>query len=395
MKLILSAFITTVIFIPGIASAGSTPRWVFLGIVVFSVLLFLRITKTTISHIFLYLFMAYAAVSFAWTTVEFDAMNYYWHFIVLAGVFVIGAEIKDIKPVLIGCALGLILNSAATILQVLGWAEFQQVAPPGGLFMNKNVGAELSALVLVGVVSERIWWAIPGILPSIYFPWARGSLLAIAVVAVGYVGARFPKTITMVVMLCCGIIALRFIILNDSSIDQRVGIWLDTINGLSFWGNGIGSFYSKYPLFAVYTDTLKERPDHAHNDLLEIVYELGVGAVFAVAFLWSVFRVKAPTERAIILAFCVISCFGFPLYMPATAAIFFFASGCAAGSCPDLWDHRYAWRGLLHLWMVGFSQRRDCPKQAGPRGEDLPAGLSRQGCTIISGYSEQNSGYQP
>lgn len=386
------SFIFTVLFLPGIASAATTPRWAFLSVVVFLCLLFIKTTRITLSHILVVLFVLYCGMSLAWTPVIPDGVQALWKGIVLAGLFWLAAEVKSIRPVLIGAALGLTINSGVVIAQTLGWHRLPEIVSPGGLFMNKNMGAEIAVMVLVGVVAERLWWTIPGLLPSVFLPDARGALVALGAVVLAWIGGLFPRAVTIVCALIAASIGGYFILHYDSSVAQRFSIWFDTIAGFGFWGNGIGSFYSEYPHFATRVDTLLERPDHAHNDLLELIYELGLGASIAVAFFVSCYRTRAATERSILLAFFVEGCFSFSLHMPATAALFCFAAGRLAGAGPSLRDDIHAGRNSIRARLVVLSELCNGHRQSEKGGQDIPAGIPHPECPCLPDHGIQTAG---
>jgi len=356
MPLGIATFIFTILFWPGLAAAATTPRWAFLSVVVFVILQFARTSKITASHVLLCLFMGYALLSFLWTPIIYDAVNIYWKFVMLAALFWLGAEIKDFRPVVVGAALGLWVNSGVVIAQVRGWGAWPQLMVPGGLFMNKDLNGEIAVMVLAAAIGYRIWWVIPGVLPSFILPYSRGSYVAGGVIALSWVGRRFPRLSTLLVALGAAVVAGYFILRHDSSVAQRVHMWLDAYPGLKLWGNGIGSFYALYPRFATRLDTLVERPEHAHNDLVDLTFELGIGVLLAIAFFVSCYRHKLAAERSVLLAFFVIGCFSFPLYMPATAAFFALAAGRLAGAGPALRDDLARWRSEVCARLVGLQR---------------------------------------
>lgn len=384
----LLSFVFSVIYSPGIASAATTPKWAFLSIAVPVAILLRRTSKVTLAHVLIASLVLYAIVSLAWTTVFFDGINVTWKLILFTGLVWIGAEVKSIRSMLVGASLALWINSIVVIAQVHGWHGIPEVVSPGGLFLNKNMGAEFAVLILVGLICERIWWPIPGLMPSIIYVMfpngpARGAWLALGIVCIGWVGSKFPRIVTVLLGLGLTAIAGHYILSYDSSVSQRMDIWADTVSGFKTWGNGIGSFYVDYPHYATHMDTLKERPDHAHNDFLELVFELGIGSLLAVAFFLSVYRVRLATERSIVLAFLVESCFGFPLAMPATFAAFAFSAGRLAGAGPSLRDDLVRGRDLLRAWLVGIAKFCRGDDQPEKRRTDFSAGISDQKCPVV------------
>ncbi len=115
---------------------------------------------------------------------------------------------------------------------------------------------------------------------------------------------------------------------------ERVGVWLDTIRGFTLLGNGVGSFEITYPLKAIHIDTSLARPQHAHNDLLELVFELGVGVLILIPMFWNILKVKTD-EKAILCSIFVISLFSFPLYVPVIGFIWLLFSGHIARNGSD------------------------------------------------------------
>lgn len=59
---------------------------------------------------------------------------------------------------------------------------------------------------------------------------------------------------------------------------------------------------------------------HLHNDWLQLIYELGIVGLIPMAVLLAV-------PSAFAAALVVIGCFGFPLHMPASAALSAFVVG--------------------------------------------------------------------
>ena len=68
---------------------------------------------------------------------------------------------------------------------------------------------------------------------------------------------------------------------------------------------------------------------HAHNDYLELVYELGaVGAVLGALFAWELWG-PLNSARLVLIVFAVEACFAFPSHLPATLAIAALVAGHA------------------------------------------------------------------
>lgn len=337
------AFVFSVLFLPGISSPSVSVKWSFLALVVPLYLFLVRDIRIAVSHIFLGCILLYAAVSFMWSTVGYDFLLQYSHLLMIVGLFIIGSSLKSLRPLLIGTSIGLGINSVFVVLQFYSINLVQQATSPAGLFMNKNLLAEFAALVLVGLLYEKMWWWTIPVLPCLVFTEARGAILAIVV------GIVLKLRRSAVILSSMAAIGLLYGLLNyDASMAQRIEIWWDTFSNLTWFGHGWGQFYSTYPEHAANMDTLLARPEHAHNDLMEMIYELGIGSVFIVGFIVSLWRSRLSTELAILAAFMVEALFGFPFYIPTTAAVFAIVAGRLCGAGPSLCDDFYACRMAVH-----------------------------------------------
>lgn len=345
-------FLIAAAYWPGISGAANAPRWALVSVAV--PFLFPDRVRLTTGHVALILLVVWAALSLAWSPQPLDAIPALWVLVLVLGAFCIGGELQSLRPVYIGMALGLGVNSVAAIAQEFyGWAGVAQFSVPAGLFVNPIMLGELSALVIVALVAERIWWAIPFIVPSIVLAGARGPALALIL---GLVFVARNKAVTVLLLVSIAIAPL-VIAHRPDSIAERFAIWRDTIDGMTLKGSGIGSFYSTYPATATRTDTLKSRPKHAHNDLLELAYELGLlGLLGVVAFALALCRGVARTEQSVLVAFFVCAMFGFPAHMPATAFLAALAAGRVCGTGPVLRDDIARWRILLRARHQGTDQ---------------------------------------
>ena len=157
-----------------------------------------------------------------------------------------------------------------------------------------------------------------------------------------------------------------------------MSIWRDTIRGMQWFGNGLGQYYITFPHYSILLDTLLARPEHVHNDYLEIVYEFGLGSVFVLVFGWSISRSSLPAERAMAMAFAVEAFLAFPLYMPTTAAVFALVAGRLAVSGPSLRDDLIAGRMALRNRMERIAKfcRGGVPYPVG--GRPVSSGIPHQ-----------------
>lgn len=347
-------FLTAAIFTPTLADGASSPKWAFLAAVVGVGVFFMPRQVVTLGHVLGGALLLWCGATLFWTPVFFDGAHAAAHAVVLAGLFCLGSQVLCLRSLLIGAALGLALNSAVVVAQVYFNFPWTQTAAPGGLFVNRNLGAEAAALVLVGAIAYRLWWVIPALAPTLYLQSSRGATVAIAVALLAglYPYARRFVAGTLAVAV---IAAALVVILNgtDSSTTERFAIWRDTLDGMTLWGNGLGSFYGLYPSHATRLDVLAQRPEHAHMDTLEMVYEIGAGALLFAVFVGFAFRQQHTAGRMILVAFLVEGVFSFPLHNPFTGAVFTVVAGFMYGGQPPFRSDVAAGRAILRRWLVG------------------------------------------
>jgi O-antigen ligase len=158
--------------------------------------------------------------------------------------------------------------------------------------------------------------------------WGQSRLLAV-LIAVGLV---------------CGAAATHFDVASASSNIERLGIWGDTVSGMKLAGHGLGAFYTDFAGHAPNVDLLRSRPFHAHNDFLEIAYEIGPGIVLFLGLIAFALGGSSIIERAILSAFIMEAAVDMPLRYPATL---FLASIVLGRLCADrrlLRHHIACWR---------------------------------------------------
>jgi hypothetical protein len=312
----------------------------------------LKPARVTLSSILLLVCLAYATLSFLWAPFHYEFLYGYSHLLLLAGAFLVGASIQSLRPVLIGSAVGLGINSLFVCIQLYGWSIVPQVASPAGLFMNKNLLAEFSVLILLGLFYERLWlWIIP-VLPCVILTSGRGALVALVA---GLLLALPLWLGWMIAIVGVGAGISYSFFATDPSMLQRFDIWMDTLQSLTWFGHGWGQFYITFPQFATHMDTLLQRPEHAHSDILELIYEIGLGIILIVAFVASLWRNKLIPEQAILLGFLVEGLFGFPLYIPTTAVVFAIVAGRLSTAGPSLCADFNAGRDSLRIRMAALT----------------------------------------
>jgi hypothetical protein len=241
-------------------------------------------------------------------------------------------------------------------------AAFGVVIP--ALLFGLTLSGSRSAVILGSIALIA---AVPVLLGPEIAKWGKNRALAVAaVMAIGIIPLMGGLGLTAILT--------RFAT-QDVAEDLRWVIaaetWRGILNYLPF-GAGVGTFPRVYPLLESASSLVPEFVNRAHNDLLETLFEGGVGSlVLLLAFLvWffitmrhSLFRdleVVGRQARAgvIVIALLLVhSLWDYPLRTIALETLFAFcvALQFTPPSIPE--DHRSAWWQRL-IWKQGGRRRR-------------------------------------
>ena len=361
-------------YCPFIEGAATTPRWLLLALVVpitlFVTYLAGRTVPMTVAHRVGAIFIGWACLSLLWTETPYDSVDALWPLLLLAGCFALGSMIEDSAPLIEGMAWGVGISSALVLVEYASgnypfgwtigkWLNIPAFTPYAGLFGNKNYLAEAAALVLVGLCTRqwgapaRIWspvrfWALVAcVVPSLAITGSRSALMAIAVVLVV---SSWRSRIRWAVV--GGVMFLGFVVFlvfpGSASVVDRWHIWADAFRGMNLIGHGLGSFGGTISQFMHDLDPMAVCNVYAHNELVQISYELGEpGLIVALAFVFEV-MFSYRSERFIVLAFLVEAFSGFPSHLPITGALAAAMAGCAARDLPRICIPSYLGGGGLH-----------------------------------------------
>jgi hypothetical protein len=347
----------TLLYLPFIYASATSPRWAFLAIsLVCLIAVSYRKVNFTLLHLFGLLFICWSTLSLIWTSNIYDGIDALIKFVILGLAFVVGSYLHSLKQLFVGLAIGITVSS---ILVLFGFS--------GGLFVNFNILAETALIVAVGLWIYKKYLYLIGILPSIIFSFSRAALLVGSIFFTCWLWKRSKLysicLIVGIVIISVGLFnygelfgtaRLRF---RLETIDERFILWFDTIKGLNLLGNGLGSYFTSYPALTNSIDTLLFRPKFAHNDLLQIVFELGlIGGLLALLICWKVFSSKQ-NEKYVFAAFVGISIFSFPLYLPVTAFIAAIVCGYIAARSVDIQLSFINGRILLCNWYEAWQRR--------------------------------------
>jgi hypothetical protein len=364
------SFLLPVAFLPYLEDSpdADVPRYALLALLACGAL-WLPV-KLRAEHWLGMAFTAWAAVSLAWTADIYDGIGMLLKLAVLAGIFLIGAGLPTLKPIWIGLGSGFAVNSLFAIAQHYGYEPVLEGPGPAGLFINKNYLAEPAVLVLVALLAYRLRWLALPVLPCVVLPPSRGAWLALAMAGVGVVWTKSRIAAALLAFAGALVIAVLLYRMHDYPAQERLEIWYETIAGMTPFGNGFGSFYVDFPEHALLFNNLAERATHAHNDYLELTFELGPGALIYLAFLGMALQGPFCPEKLVLIAFMTEECFGFPLYFPIPAALAAIAAGRLARERVPLRIGAYLRgmriQGRREAWRRTFAS--GCHAHAGARG---------------------------
>lgn len=319
------------IHIPGLIGASVGTSY-FLLMIVMPLLIYNIRIELTLRHFWALIFVCYATLSLFWTFSFKIGLFHLIQIIVLAMVFYYGSYLNDLTSIVQGFALGIGVSAIIAIFQVFGHEPVYAVklpsGAPAGLFVNPNMFSEASAILLVALIVLKQWWWTIVTLPGIALAHSRAALMALAVCGLIYMWNRSKSFVLLMTP-----VLILFVIgayynnhFDVSSLQERLQIWVDTIRGLSLFGQGVGSFEVLMPKYAHYLDTVKVVPKYAHNDFLHLIFEFGIGFLFLIPLITYTFKSNA-NERYVLFAAGVIGFFSFPFHVPVSAFLIVLFAG--------------------------------------------------------------------
>jgi hypothetical protein len=302
---------------------------------------------------------------------------------VLAGLFVLGMRTGDLRGIFWGLTAGLGLNLAFVIAQLANPSFMLQAAPPAGLLVNKNLLAEFAALGLVAAIAVRFWPLILTSAPILVLTSCRGAILALWVaLACGiWPKARWAAVAMLVLPAGLGLWGLTSgaIPENDhSSTWQRLRVYQDTLASSALLGHGTASFYHYFPRINTLGDAWTSRPEHTHNEFLEIGFEQGVLGFLLLAPVAFAARAKHPL-RLVLVAGAVIALVAFPFRIPTTGAALAFLAGWLYVRAPALGHRVHGRRGALDVG-ISPSHARAGVGTPSPGAGGVPTGADHPPC---------------
>ncbi len=356
------AFLAMVAFWPWWESGGLIPRWAILAIGAPIAVLVLDIRMTPLHWAGLAL-LGWSATTVLWTPVPLAGIGELAKLLIFAACFMVAAETDDLRPTYLAIIAGVAVSGGIAIAQFLGYEGVQSLNGPAGTFINRNYLAEMGLLALIPALYLRQYWALPLVLIAAFQPMSRGVILAAGAALVVWVWTRSRAVAGLMGL---GVVAMLLMPLphsltDNSSLTERLGVWKATVEHLTWFGYGTGSYYVEFPTFMPHPVLVHNRPAHAHNEILNAASEIGLPGVLALLLFFGIgLRYTAEMERLVLVASLVIGLFSFPLHLPASGFVVAVVAGSAAhrwrlvrgsesvgGATKRHWLAR-AWAGIRH-----------------------------------------------
>jgi hypothetical protein len=347
----LFSFAVCIAFIPFTSGGATVPRWAVMGL---APMLISGHSRFKAAHLFGVLLLTYCVGSLFWSANPIDGLGFLAQLGLYVAVFMLGGRF-NLRPALIGLSIGLIPCGIATLVQHY-WNQhlfLAYVTPDAGTFINCDIAAEVAALVFIGVLAERMWWAIPILLPMLIYPHSRTAWIAMVGAGLFAIWRR-DKFIAYCLLIIgvCVVFMLYLTGFKTPSLIERFHLYEDTISGFTWFGHGIGSFSSTFPYYDTHLDTMFVHADYAHSDVLQIIFELGAGSVFFFIFAALCLTGTELTAKLVFIAFLFEMLGDFPLHVPMQPFIGAFVAGRLCQSSIGIHDLVERGRRMLSIWYV-------------------------------------------
>lgn len=306
------AFMVGAAYLPGILSAASMPRW---WIIAIGIPLVSTLDPRNLLHSVAFCLLAgfvWAAVSLIDLPAPSDGALDLLMLALLCLTIIAAAGEDDIDSVITAFGWSIAISCLIAVPQWFGWSPVFQTSAPAGLFLNSEVLAEIAAPLLVWAAFKHRWaLAVLMLVPLVLCH----SRIAVLVAAAGLLAGWRPKQtwikglIFSAMMLAAILSVILFGAEKASSGMTRLVLWGAALQSIELFGQGIGWWALAHP------DPFEE---FAHSDLLQLMVELGVGALFFFAIpvlILSRRDAGNAAERAAFVAVCTEAIVSFPLHL--------------------------------------------------------------------------------
>lgn len=318
MPLALVTFLVTVAYVPGLPSNAVVGRWAVVMLGGAYLLWGVRLRPTP-GHWMFAALLVWVVLGFSWAVSLWDHAGGLVQWAALAFVFCVGAEQRDLRPMWLGLALGVTVSAVFSVLQVTDWGPVWRLYSGGspGLFLSKNMAAEVFVLALIGALGYQLWWLVPGPLVSLALLNSRAGVVALAASGLYVLWLKNRQAMWMLSWVAAFVLVTAWGVKPELfRLEDRLTIWGDIAPHLNLWGDGLGSVAVAFPFY-----------EYAHNEPLHFAFELGLGSLL----IWGIgayaFGNSHATEKAALVALGVLSLVWFPLHAPTVG----FVGTCVAG----------------------------------------------------------------
>lgn len=252
-------------------------------------------------------FVAYASASLVWG--KGDKAYALTYLVFMVSAYLLGQITRSDRTWIGVCVLSI------AIFAIQPW-----------FIVNPNVLGCFLAISVAGAIAYRLWYFLPFLFAGLWWGQSRGALFATGVVC--FVGLwRWSRFWALILPLAAILLILTQKPESIMPIASRLGVWQDTINHLIPFGHGWGSFQAHYAAFPVRTNMTLELAPHAYNDYLELISDLGIGALFLFLLVIIAWERDNPAAKLILLTFFALSLTYFPLWIPIVGHLFAYALG--------------------------------------------------------------------
>ena len=329
-------FLTTIAYVPGVPGGLTVLRWAIIALGAAWAVWSLSRPRPSLAHYLGLAFLAYVAASISWSVSPWTTTGALVNYAALAVLAAYAAEADESQRdrLWAGFVYGVALSGALALLQRFGllvYAEGAGQNAVSGLFENKNLLAETSLVALVAAVyttrAARDLWVFPALLFGTIEPSSRTVWFALGLwLAVEFVRRSRDGVIAALalpVILSPLLIWLAFDtehLYRIVSLNSRLAMWQLELHNLRWFGWGLGTFGEILPMYR-----------DGHDDWLQYVFELGLGALPLFGVLAYAWRAKWRREHGILLVLGADALFNFPCQQPTTLLALALAAGTLCG----------------------------------------------------------------
>lgn len=259
-------------------------------------------------------FLGYASASLLWS-VEPNWPALSW-LMLLTSFTICGWIVTSMHWLYLGVIVYMTLNVAIAFTQYLKWDWVDYATQyPAGLLINSNWLACAIAMAMVAALCIRHYWFLPIGAFGIYLTHSRGAIVSVGTAGLLYLWPR-AKVSAFVVGVFAIILAIELSSGRSDSLAQRMGIWQGALTHLTLFGSGLGTFGDTYMALPMKINMTMMSTEHAYNDFLELLFELGLGAIpFWLMFILAM-ESELETERLILVSYIILALTYFPIFTP-------------------------------------------------------------------------------